>query len=324
MVSTMQPLKTTNGLEPDFQVEGDIVYMPEIRQGSGAEPLKHSRHFVVARRGQRWKIRTTNIKTDDFAYGDYYDEMACDGTIAYELRNFDETNPKISGVKDIITAQGRVRFGNTPVVFGTDFFLPLWIAYCSSDYFSSLKDNRIIAPLFTTRNFFTEKVPRTLALPTKWELNGSNFVSKIAWHSEGQYLHEDDRGSRIEKYPPPFDAGFLHATFETKDWVKLSEIFMPGSFVLNVFAPTWPEAGEPKCVLNYAAEAKARGVHHLQDSSFVPALTKKTRITDTRFRLGSGCGNHPTYASLTWMTENEVEAKCKNLGMKYEKQTAQN
>jgi hypothetical protein len=324
MVSAMQPLKTTNGLKPEFRVEGDIVYMPEIRRGSGAEPLKHSKHFVVTRRGQRWKIRTTNIKTDDFAYGDYYDEMACDGTITYELRNFDETNPKISGVKDIITAQGRVRFGNTPVAFGTDFFLPLWIAYCSSDYFSFRKGNKIIAPLFAARDFFSEALPRTEALPSEWELNGSNFVSKISWYSEGEFPAVNDRSGRMEKYPPPFDSGFLNATFETKEWNKFSEIFLPGSFVLNVFGPIWPEAGEPKCVLSYAVEAKVRAVHHLQDFSFMPALTKKTLVTDARFRLHSGCGNYPSYASLTWMTEEEVKTKCNKLGMKYEKQTAQN
>ena len=67
----MQPLKTTNGPEPSFQVEGDIVYLTEIRRSSGAEPLQHSRHFVVTRRGQQWKIRATNIKTDELAYPTY-------------------------------------------------------------------------------------------------------------------------------------------------------------------------------------------------------------------------------------------------------------
>ncbi len=320
----MQPLKTTNGPEPEFQVEGDIVYLTEIRRSSGTEPVKHSRNFIVMRKGQHWKIRTTHIKTDEFAYGNEYDEMGCSGTVVYEVKNFDETNPKIGGVKDIISAQGRVRFGNAPVAFGTDFFLPLWIAYCSSDYFSSTKDERIIAPLFTTRNFFTEAIPRTLALPANWELDSSNFVSKIEWRSEGEYLHEDDKGSRPEKYPPPFDAGFLHATFETQDWIEFSEILVPGSFVLKVFAPSWLNAGGPKCVLSYAVEAKVRAVHHLRDFSFLPELKKKTRITDTRFCPGSSCGNHPTYASVAWMTEKEVETKCQSLGMKYEKQTAQN
>jgi len=320
----MQPIKTTNVREPEFRAEGDIVYLTEIHRGSGAEPIKHSRRFIVMRKGQHWKIRTTNIKTDKFAYGNGYDEMGCNGTVIYEVKHFDETNPKIGGVKDIITAHGRVRFGNAPVAFGTDFFLPLWIAYCSSDYFLSTKDNRIIAPLFATRNYFTETVPRTLALPAKWELNSSNLVSKIAWHSEGEYLHEDDKGSRLEKYPPPFDTGFLQATFETKEWIKFSEILVPGCFVLKVFGPSWLKAGEPKCVLNYSVEAKIRAVHHLQDFSFLPELTKKTCITDTRFRLGSGCGIYPTYDSAAWRTEKEVETKCKSLGMKYEKQTAQN
>jgi hypothetical protein len=320
----MQPLKTTNGLKPEFRVEGDIAYLTEIRRNSGAEPIKHSRHFVVVRKGPQWKIRTTNLMQDDSFRGIDYDEMGCDGMVVYEVKNFDETNPKIGGVKDIITAQARVRFGNSPAAFGVDFFLPLWIAFCSSDYFSSPKAARIIAPVFAPRDFLTDAVPQMLPLPATWELNGSNFVSKIAWQSEGEYLHVDDTGSRIEKYPPPFDAGFLHSTFEANEWITFSENLVPGSFLLNVFGPCWLGAGEPKCVLSYAVEAKVRAVHHLRDFSFLPELTKKTRIIDTRFCLGSGCAKYPTYASLAWMTEKEVKAKCKKLGMKYEKQTAQN
>lgn len=320
----MQNPNQTNDHEPEFQVEGEIVYSAEIREPSGPKQVKHSRRFVVARKGQQWKIWTANLDKDDrFAYGNDYNEMGCDGAKIFELKSFDENNPRLSSVADIITAQGRLRLGDAPAGFDTDFFYPLWIAYCSSNHFLSLKDNRIAAPLFIIADSFLGAVPPTLVLPAKWKLNDSNFISEIAWHSEGTYLHVDDGGSRLEKYPPPFDVGFLHATFETTDRISFSEMRMPSGFVLKVFAPNWPEEGEAKCIVSYTIEATVQSVHPLHDFSFLPGLTKKTRITDTRYRLGYPCQGHPTYASLAWMTEEEVEAKNKSLGIKYEKQTLQ-
>ena len=105
----------TNGQEPEFRAEGKIVYFAEARDPSGTEKIKHSRYFVVARKGQRWKIRTTNLNEDDVDRGTVFGEMGCDGTQIYELKSFDENNPKISSVKNITTAQGRVRPGNVPV-----------------------------------------------------------------------------------------------------------------------------------------------------------------------------------------------------------------
>ena len=320
----MQNSNQTSGREPEFQVEGNIVYLTEIRNLSGSEQVKHSRHFVVARKGQQWKIRTTNLHEDGVVNGIEYDELGCDGTKIYELKSFDENNPELSNVKNIITAQGRVRLGNAPVGFGIDSIYPLWIAYCSSNQFLARKDNRIAAPLFVTMDSFLDEVLPTLSLPAQWKLNDSNFIREITWQSEGAYLHEDVGVSRLEKYPPPFDAEFLQAKFETTAWIKFSEILMPGEFELKVFAPNWPKEEDPKCVVCYTVEAKVEAIQPLQNFSFLPGLTKKTRITDTRYRLYSSCSGHPTYAGLAWMTEDEIEAKNASMGIKYEKQTLQN
>lgn len=325
----MPNLIQTNCHQPEFQVEGKVIYFTGPHCPSGTENVKHSRHFVVARKGQQWKIRTTNLNEDDVVNGIEYDEMGCDGARIYELKYFDENNPELSNVKDIITAQGRVRHGNVPAGFDLDFIYPLWIAYCSSNHFLSRKDNRIAAPLFIIGDSFLDVVPPTLSLPAKWKLNDSNFISEIAWHSEGQELGVENGTSengasrlqyRLHTLPPPLYSGFLRACFETTDWVNFKGVRLPDSFAVKIF---FPNQTTGKSEVSYAIEAKVQAVHPLHDFSFLPELTKKTRITDTRYRLCSPCSEHPTYASLTWMTEEEVEAKNKSLGIKYEKQTSQ-
>ena len=318
----MEARNQTNGLKPEFQVEGNIVYRTEIRNPSGTELIQHSRRFMVARKGRQWKIRTTNLQSDRFAYGNEYDEMGCDGETIHQVKSYDETNPNLSDVKNIIATQGWVRHGNAPTGFDLNFFYPLWIAYCSSSHFLAAKDNQVAAPLFNTMNSLLDSARPPFCLPAKWKQNESNFISEVLWQSEGKYLSAEIGANRLETYPPPFNAGFLHAKFETKDWIGFAEMLLPKDFVLTVFGPNWPAEGEAKCVVSYTTEAKVQAVRPADNFSFLPELTKITRITDTRYRLCSPCSGHPTYASLAWMTEDEVEAKSQSMGIKYEKQTS--
>jgi hypothetical protein len=318
----MQIPNQTNGHGPEFQLEGEIIYYTGPHCPSGTEEVKHSRYFAVARKGAQWKIRTTNINSDRFAYGNAYHEMGCDGTQIYEVKHLDENTPEISNVKDIITTQARVRLGNAPVGFGLDFFYPLWIAYCSSGYFVTRQNNRIAAPLFIIGDSLLDIVPPTLCLPAKWKLNDSNFISEIAWQSEGKELAVENGTNKRLQYslrtlPPPFDSGFLRASFETTDWVDFNGIHLPGNFTVKIF---FPDQITGKIDVSYAVDAKIQSVNPLQDFSFLPELRKKTRITDTRYSLCAPCSGHPTYAGSVWMTEEEVEAKNKSFGIKYEKQ----
>ena len=212
----MQNLNQTNGHEPEFQMEGKIVYFTGLNCPSGTEKVNHSRQFLAARKGQQWKIRKTNLHEDAVVNGIEYDEMGCDGTTIYELKSFDGNNPEISNVKNIITAQGRVRNGNALVGFNA-----------------------------------------------------------------------------------------MH---------------LPSIFLVNIFFPD-QSTGKPD--VSYAIDAKVQAIQPLRDFSYLPEPTKQTRITETRYRLCAPGSGHPIYAGSTWMTEEEVEAKNRSLGIAYEKQNAQ-
>jgi hypothetical protein len=321
----MKTTNQTNGHESEFQVEGEIAYYTGPNCPLGTEEVKHSRRFVVARMGPQWKIRTSNIRNDRFAYGNAYDEMGCDGAQIYEVKHLDENTPEISNVKDTITAQGRVRHGSALMGLEMDLIYPLWIAYCSSNHFLSKQGNRIATPLFIIGDSLLDAVPPTLCLPAKWRLNASNFMSDITWRSEGRELAvENGTNNRLQyslhTLPPPFDSGFLRASFETTDWVDFNDMRLPGIFTVKIF---FPDHTTGKVDVSYAIEAKVQSFRPLLDFSFLPELTRKTRIADTRYRLCAPCSGHPTYAGLAWMTEEEVEAKCQSMDIKYEKQSSQ-
>ena len=306
--------------EPGFQVNGNLVYSTDIRGSTGNEKIKHFRSFQVVRKGEQWKIRTANLKEDQFFNATDYDEMGCDGTRIFDLKSFDENHPNISKREGRITAQGRVRQDEVPHGLDDGFIYPLWLAYCSSNYFLNQNDNRVAAPLFMTEDSLQGAVSPVFKLPAEWRLNDSNFVSEIAWQSEGKALVSENGACRLIALLPPFDSGYLMASFKTTDWIKLCRLTMPAVFAMKAFFPNWKTKN---CEISYIIEGRVKTIHPLQEFSFLPELTKKTLITDTRYRLSGGCG-HLSYGSLSWMNEQEIEAKCKSLGIQYEKQTTQN
>jgi hypothetical protein len=310
----MQNSNQTNGQEPEFQVEGSIVYLTNIRGSERA----HSQPFTVARKGRQWKIRTTNLNDAD---PDHW-EMSSDGLRIYELHQFDENalRQKHGDLGDRYTAWGWVRHGSFPVGFDLELIYPLWLAYCSSDYFASLKDNRIVSPAWLLDNHCPTQppVPSNLPLPAKWKFNDSSFVSEIQWYSEGKELMLDweavDARVKLVTYPPPYDAGFVYASFETTDWIDYSQLRLPRSFALKTFSPNL--AADPiygEFILVYTVDAKVDTIQRLKNFSCLPELARKTLITDSRFPENPG-SKRPLYygSSSGWLTGEEIEAKLKS------------
>jgi len=158
-----------NGQGPEFQVEGNIFYLTESRRRHSPEPekIQWSKQFIVTRKGRQWKIRTTNLNEDAIQY----EEMGCDGTKIFQLRQCNANKfPENTDDKNFITASGRVLNGNFPVGFDSNLIFPLWLAYCSSDYFLSRKDDRIVTPLFLVGDFLSQAVHQQCPCPPNGNL----------------------------------------------------------------------------------------------------------------------------------------------------------
>ena len=296
--------------EPEFQVEGSIVYATNIRGVKRAQ----SKPFVVARKGPQWKIRTTNLYDPD----PHHAETGSDGSNFYELHQFDENalRQKHGDLKNSYTARGWVRHGSFPVGLDSGLIYPLWLAYCSSDYFASLKDNRIVSPAWLLDNHVSTQspIPSNLPLPAKWKFNDSAFVSEVQWHSEGKELtfapETLDAKVEIQTYPPPYDAGYLYASFETTDWLDYSRLRLPRSFALKTFSPNLtadPAFGE--FLILYGIDAKVETVRPLKNFSCLPELTRRTLITDTRFKAFPGSKEFLCYGNSSWINEQDIEVK---------------
>lgn len=305
---------------PEFHIEGKIIYSTRpTNQRPGSELYCEEKDFIVVTKGPQWKIRTTNLNR---AQNDTveFQEMGCDGTNTFELQQMD---PSGFPDKEIISVLGRVQKGTIPAYLDSGLIYPLWLTYCSSDYFLSRKDDRIPAPFFPERGFLNEASSRPVFLSGKWKMNASSFVSGVEWYCNGKFpAHGEPQ--RLETYPPPFDRGFLQASFETTSWVDFSGMQLSGGFGLEVFAPDcWREQAEGKCEVLFDIKGRAQVFQALRNPSFVPELTRKTMITDTRYRIGGSTGCCLAYeSSSNWDTEEQVEAKLNTRKIRYAKQAS--
>lgn len=304
--------------EIEFQAEGEIVYTTFGNRGRPTQEKSyiHKRQFAVVRKGPQWKIRTTT--QNDYVQ---YEETGCDGVRIYSLCQMNEEKTQREQgplPPDCRTALGGVRYGKFPVGMDSDLVFPLWLAFCSSDYFHQIKGNRIVAPEFIEGDSHLKKAaPVSCFRPAVWQLNKSFLASKVEWRPEGREFG----------FSPPFDGEFLSAIFEASGWGEFSGATLPTSFELKTYFPNklqvHPDPTQGELCLSWIVEAKVHSLRNLSNFSCLPALTKKALITDGRYR-GNRCPDGwLSYSSSAWMTEDEVEAKNEQHGVTCEKQIPQ-
>ena len=325
----MHTMSQPKDQEPEFQADGEIIISSYQHRGRVTREVSSTskKPFVVARKGRQCKIRTTDL---DFETP-FFEEMSCDGMALYKLHEYDENalRQKHGDLKDALTASGRIFPCSHPLGMDSSYIYSLWLTFCSSDYFSTRSDGRIVSPGYLLGCFSKQPVPPHLLIPAKWQFDDSPFVSKVEWFSEGKEMgFSPDDKVEIQSYPPPYDAGgFLYASFETTSWTKFSGMKLPSGFRLDVFMPNriqlHPDPTQGELCLLWSIEAKVNAVRPLEKFSCLPELTRKTLIIDGRFGCSSSCDGLLSYGSYSWMTEEEVEAKNRQHGVKCEKQTTQ-
>ena len=175
----MQTMSQPKDQEPEFQAEGEIIISSYQHRGRVTREVSSvsKKPFVVARQGRQWKIRTSDL---DFETP-FFEETGCDGAALYKLHQYDEEvlRQKHGDLKNSYTANGRIFPCGQPLGMDGDCVYPLWLAFCSSHYFSTRNDGRIVSPGYLLDCFSKQPVPPHLLMPAKWQFDDSPFVSKV-------------------------------------------------------------------------------------------------------------------------------------------------
>jgi len=276
--------------EIKFEAEGTVTYAtaPDPR-GSYTD----TKHFIVMRDGNVWKIRTTTEKQERTGLGgpigesvDVYYEMSFDGTNIYRLTQQDK-NKILSTVpanerNKWVFAEGDVEKADSP--HGNDIYklYPVWLAYCSAPYFKNLSGNTAVSAAFPTRDFIGERIAKKQS-PVKWNSHDKFFLKDASWFSDGNVeAHWPDGRVTTEKYQPPYDKPFVETYFENSSWTNWDGISMPTSFKMVAYQPNYTSTNTARFNVAYTITGSLEQIRNIEKFPAPPELTTETHITDWR------------------------------------------
>ena len=279
-----------SGNEIQFEAEGTVTYAtaPDPR-GSYTD----TKHFIVARVGKIWKIRTITEKEERTGPGgpiadsvDLYYEMSFDGTNIYRFIQQDKnkilsTVPPDESDKWVF-AEGDVEKADSPPGNDIHNLYPVWLAYCSAAYFKNLNGDKAVSPAFATRDFIGEPIAK-MQSPAKWNMHDQSFVKDVSWLSDGTYeAVMPDGKETTQKYEPPYDTAFVWGHFENLSWTNWNGISVPNSFKITVYRPDYTSKTVAHFAVVYTFTGTLGEIRKVNNFSAVPKLTTKTHITDWR------------------------------------------
>jgi len=273
-----------------FEAEGTVTYAtaPDPR-GTYTD----TKHFMVTRVGNRWKIRTITLKEERTGMGGpigdslyLFYEMGFDGTNIYRLLQQDEQKVlspvPVNERYKWVSAEGDVMKSDSPPGNDSRQFYSVWLPYCSKPYFRNLKDNNAVSPAFATRDFIGERITK-MQSPAKWKTHDNFFMNDVSWLSDGTFKVFLAGGKETTlKYQPPYDFPFVWARYENLTWTNWNGISLPSSFKITVSRPDYESTNVAKFVPVYTMAGRLDQIRTVGTFSPVPKLTIKTHITDWR------------------------------------------
>lgn len=279
-------------------------------------PNRTTLSFSVARDGVLWKIRTT---PGSDSHGVPYDEVGYDGTNMFLMERYDvagsQTNSHLSSkdIEEISTARGRAFQADSPPCLEPNLLLPLWLAYCSGHYLSTLTNNgMLVAPLFSFRSSLGSG--RRTDLPAKWTLDQGGFPSRIEWQATGSFVDTDSEGHEEEiHYPPPYDKGFLQAVFEVSRTQPFEGTAIPSQFKITVPGPDY----QGGLRAYFTIDAGMDSIRPLLSWSPVPEITAKTLIVDARYIVGSQPRTVVYTSSSKWDSLDEIKQRIADRSLRH-------
>jgi len=231
-----------------FEAEGTVTY---ATGPDSAGSYTDTKHFIVARDGNIWKIRTITEKQESTGLAgpiadsvDSYYEMGFDGANIFTLEQQDKQkviklDPEAARSSKYFFAEGRVEKADSPPCMDEELLAPVWLAYCSAPYFAKLKQGQAVSPLYGMGDFLNHPSKR-LQLPAQWKMKSRSFVKEVAWFSDGNVESYYPDGKVVtEKYAAPYNTAFLQGRFENVSWTNFDGVVFPNSFKLVVYLPAY-------------------------------------------------------------------------------------
>jgi RNA polymerase sigma factor (sigma-70 family) len=266
--------------------------------------------FMIAVSNNLWFMRITDVRSNAVAG---YFEIGCDGQRTYYV-DYQE-----AWAQAAVLRRGTGNAENVAVgIIGPQEvphfpFAPqagaIWLAYGSGRYFDAATSAQL-QPAATLFVLYGRNVqPNSFALQqTLW----SRRERRPGVPESAVYFDDGIaglRGGLAVKWPPPLDAGFTNAVYNTLEFTNVGGLALPTRAMLDTFAPQLGAPG-PRVVRRCSYEIVATNLtmQFLHGGGFQPELPGKTYMNDMRFSTPGNDLHVNYYASDgQWLTDAEVK-----------------
>jgi hypothetical protein len=179
----------------------------------------------------------------------------------------------------------------------------VWLAFCSGDYLSTQTGLPPIWIQWAPKLFSAN---HTVEGRVSWLSKTPPILGDGVFYSDGAKYHVDPQKHRIVKgsrYPSPFDAGFVAATYSVLETIAIDgTVPLPKHFTLKFFRPR--QDGTQTNELDLLVEYEGFLERVSQDSvtrSFSPRLKRRSTVLDFRPLLLD-----PPISSITYQSPGET------------------
>ncbi|HEX5221420.1 MAG TPA: hypothetical protein VFZ59_17790 [Verrucomicrobiae bacterium] len=262
-----------------YKVQGELqtFTVTETATNSHTDAL-----FEMVSQGKQWRLKVEYVRLP--SKGPKYREFAGDGTDIYQLVSWDPA--LIDNTKSSNTEMARVSRGDIPDI-ATPVDYAAWFAMAGHHYFKSRTNSSMRNIFFDVRtnsvNFqasFSERYPSSMRNLRIYKPGLRYFRSKKA--ADGNIT----KPPPPVRLPPPYDAGFIGAEYQTLSWTNTSAVEIPSEFRLDYFAlRSNPMTGGYELARTDVINGRVLSVTEIEaasDEQMLPMLTSKTTIIERR------------------------------------------
>ena len=291
-----------------FQFSAEGICTLTAFNSAGTETTDYP--FTIAVSNNLWFMRITDVRSNAVAG---YFEIGCDGQRTYYV-DYQEAWARAAALQRGTGYAENVAVGIVGPQEVPHFpFAPqagaIWLAYASGRYFDAATSAQL-QPAATLFVLYGRNVqPNSFALQqTLW----SRQERRPGVPASAVYFDDGIAGLRggvAVKWPPPLDAGFTNAVYNTLEFTNVGGLALPTRATLDTFAPQLGAPG-PRVVRRCSYEIVATNLttQFLHAGSFKPELPGKTYMNDMRFST-PGYDLHVNYyvSDGQWLTDAEVK-----------------
>jgi hypothetical protein len=200
--------EVSNAFAVEFTASGNLAWTSH--EGNPQRPPTRG-EFKVYVHDNKWKITVKQYEQSLTLLMEMGSEDGKIMSVGYTVSQTNDTKTPSFAV---------VRPGPVPKPFAGYMASPVWLAFCSSTYFSGITNNQA-EPLFRLEGHALDDCTATMPTQFKLSKEAPHLPQSVVYRNDGftrfwtnEFYELIERSPKATSFPKPYDRGFTNLTYE--------------------------------------------------------------------------------------------------------------